>query len=588
LPALAALIACGLLVGCEKSAEQPGLGNPFDPDGPTGGDGLQIRALASPGEILLIWQQPQGLDIAEYLVYRADSRDGPYTQLAVVTQTTTRQARYTVKYPSPTQTHWFRVQAFTAGGTFSLASLAVPASAAVGPTVIVGDTVRTLATRYPQVAVTVGFGDTLLVGLNDTYTNALRVPVVAPGVPTVFSLDLGAAAPDDTFRLYVKAFDDLGESLTTQLTLPVSFAPKHFLAAGIPLRLTRRVNDLTIPATGLLRMRFASTEAGLATADWLPGSALYPGYELADSANPQQIWGEFEGDFGFNTTHVLNVKPDLLGSATFHLNVSASRVVPNLTVTATMSAAATEMRLSENPGFATVPWVAYADSQTFVLSAGEGTKTVYAQFRNDWTQSAILSDYCIHVSQGPDVKILAPRDGNVVGGGSTLIVHGTSSPGTVATKIDSVRLDLGDGLGFREVIGTDSWQLAWAIPHVAANTTRVLRARVWAGLLEVTDLVSVTIADLTISITSPLAGARLVGGSSVSVSGTAAALPGGAPVDSVVVDIGATHLVATGTVAWNTTWNTPVVAADTPADITATVWAGGQSAAGTVNVTLTP
>ncbi len=41
-----------------------------------------------------------------------------------------------------------------------------------------------------------------------------------------------------------------------------------------------------------------------------------------------------------------------------------------------------QMRISEDPFFAGVPWVAYAPTTSFTLSAGFGTKTVYAQLRD--------------------------------------------------------------------------------------------------------------------------------------------------------------------------------------------------------------
>jgi len=62
----------------------------------------------------------------------------------------------------------------------------------------------------------------------------------------------------------------------------------------------------------------------------------------------------------------------------------------------------------------------------------------------------------------------------------------------------------------------------------------------------------------------------------------------GAPLDSVTVGIGSEHLLANGTDSWSVTWLTPVVTVNTPTDITATVWAGGESFARLVSVILTP
>ncbi len=587
---LAVAAVCGVLAGCEKSPEMPTLANPFDPDGPTGGDGLQIAALASVNQIVLSWNQPQNMDIVEYFLYHSDTQNGTFEDLAVVEHTDNASGNYIYDYPDPTQTHWFKAQAFTQGGDFTLTSLAVAATATVGPTVIVGDTVSFLATRFPEFTVTASFGDSLLVGHDETFANAARFAAAGPGLPTVFSLDLGPAALDSNFTFYVKAFDDLRESLPTVRDLKVGFGPRHGLVDASPLRLATRVNDLQIPALGVLRMRFAASEAGLAGTAWVPGAEIHPGYELSDLADFQEIWGEFEGDFGYNTTHKLIVRPNLLGDAAFKLKVPDTRIVSTPTVSVELSAAATDLRISENPNFAAVPWQPYVPLLDFTLSAGEGTKTVYVQYRNDWTQSAILSDYCIFVSQGLDVKIFAPVTGNALIGGSTFIIGGTSNPGTVAATIDSVKLDLGDGQGFRAVSGIDSWKYTWGVPTFDEDTELVLRARAWADSARfmVTDVVTVTVTQLVIKIVEPLAGTTVTGGDPVTVAGTAIGLLGGAPMDSVVVDIGTEHLAASGTDTWSVTWTAPVVTVNTPTDIIATVWAGGESVSQTISVTVTP
>lgn len=589
LPVLAiAVVILAVMVGCESSPTRQHQGNPFDPAGDTGGDALQVGATIGTNKIFLTWQQPQDLGITEYVVFHGNSRDGTYEQLATVNATTAAQGSYTYEYPDPTRTHWFKVQARNSDGGFSLNSLAVAAAATMGPTVVVGDTVTSLATRFPEFTVTATLGDSLLVGQDEDFTNAWRFAQTGPGLPTVFSLDLGPAAATDTFRFYVKAFDANTESAYTELTLPVRFQPTHTLVDASANRLATRVNDLAISSLGVIQMRFAASEAGLATAAWVPGADVYPGYELSDSANAQEIWGEYEGDFGFTSTRKLTVRPDLLTSATFQLNLPSNRIVSTPIVTAQLSAAATEVRISENPDFSLVPWRAFTDTTHVQLSAGEGTKTVYCQYRNDWTESAILSDYCIFISQGMAVKIIAPAEGNVIPGGADFVVSGISDPGTVAAAVDSVKLDLGDGLGFRPLAGTTDWQMNWAVPTYTEDTERVIRARAWADTFMVTDAVTVTISQLTIQILAPAAGDSVVGGDPLTISGNAQGRLNGAPVDSVTVSVAGEHLLADGTDTWTASWDAPVVTTATPTDITATVWAAGESASQTIAVTLTP
>ncbi|MDX2472788.1 MAG: Ig-like domain-containing protein [Candidatus Krumholzibacteria bacterium] len=585
--ALVLVLAIGAFTGCEKSPDRQHLDNPFDPNGATGGDGLQLQALASPNQIILTWNQPQGMDIVEYFLFSAPGPNGPFEDLDIDPATESASANYIYKYPPPTQVHWFKAQAITSNGDFSLTTLAEAASAAMGPTVVVGDTVKTLATRFPVITATASFGHTFAVAFDADFATTIEVPIAGPNVPTIFTIDMGPAADGDTVRLYVKAFDDLTESLATELVSLVNFSPKHTLIDANPLRLSRRSVDMAITTEGVLNMRFATSEAELALASWQTATDTLRGYELSDSANAQEIWGEYEGDFEFNSTSRLIVRPDLLTNVDFFLKVPSNHVVSVSTVVAEFSAQATEMRVSEQPDFSTVPWLAYDDTLSFQLSAGEGTKTVYAQYRNDWTESLILSDYAIYISQGLDVNIVVPAPDSIVPGGSSLIVRGTANPGTVATTLDAVQLDLGDGLGFREVLGTENWQLTWNVPTFTGNTERILRARAWAGDLMVTDAITVMISQLLVDILDPLDGADVIGGEVVMISGTASGIVNGAPVDRVELEIGGEQILASGTETWSASWTPAVVGQTTPVDIVATVWAGTESTSQTISVNVT-
>lgn len=54
-----------------------------------------------------------------------------------------------------------------------------------------------------------------------------------------------------------------------------------------------------------------------------------------------------------------------------------------LTLAASDNLGVSEMRVSEDPSFTGVSWEAYATTKAFTLSVGDGTKSVYAEFRDD-------------------------------------------------------------------------------------------------------------------------------------------------------------------------------------------------------------
>ena len=139
-----------------------------------------------------------------------------------------------------------------------------------------------------------------------------------------------------------------------------------------------------------------------------------------------------------------------------------------------------------------VTMIAPLENQSGVGSAitTSGTIDYYPQEDGVWavdgTPSDAVSLALVHVmgTDRPDVVISGANFGQNVGANVV-------SSGTVAAALDAVQLDLGDGLGFREVLGTENWQRTWNVPVFTEDTEQVLRARAWAGDLMITDAVTV-------------------------------------------------------------------------------------------------
>jgi hypothetical protein len=111
--------------------------------------------------------------------------------------------------------------------------------------------------------------------------------------------------------------------------------------------------------------------------------------------------------------------------------------------------------------------------------------------RNDWADSPILTDYAVLVSRGVEVAFTAPQAGAILPSGVPLQVRGTAFSGGAA--LDSVKVDLGDGLGFRAVTGLATWSYLWEVPVVEAEIGRTLRARAWAGTDSATVVAEVSV-----------------------------------------------------------------------------------------------
>lgn len=85
---------------------------------------------------------------------------------------------------------------------------------------------------------------------------------------------------------------------------------------------------------------------------------------------------------------------------------------PAISVNLSASNHPTLMRLSEDPTFASAPWVPFAAASTFVLSAGDGSKLVYCQVKNGTAESKVQSAAIILDRTAPGVPLLtAPAAG---------------------------------------------------------------------------------------------------------------------------------------------------------------------------------
>jgi hypothetical protein len=176
-------------------------------------------------------------------------------------------------------------------------------------------------------------------------------------------------------------------------------------------------------------------------------------------------------------------------------------------------------------------------------------------------------------------------------GGSVFQVRGASAIGSQAGSVFLVKFDPGDGNGFVNAEGTETWSYMWDVPLFTADTQVVIRAQAFYGpspddLETVTTAITVTVTQLVVIITDPVDGADLIGNKTINFAGTAAGILNGAPLDSVTIDIGDDHLLASGTMNWSAVWEAPLLDADTTLPLAATVWAGEETATTSIDVNL--
>jgi len=602
---LAAVAVAAVLASCGKDPAEPVYDNPFDPDAATGGDAFQLQGGYQAGVqyVRLTWHQLQGHGIIVYRVLHATSNVETEYRTIFERAASARDTMVQIhENPVPTQTNYYKIQALDEDENFTLLSNVVAVPVDVPPRVTIGAGDAFARQRYDTVTVKVAGYDSVVIADDPDFTapatRTARLAVDADSVAAFVDWDLGPATGNgDSVRVFAAGYRDLGGAVvaseTTRVKLTVRVQPDFTLPGGATTVASRAV-DLVIArdGTGVDSMRFASSRAELPQAPWRAGGPLYEGYLLVDTPQPQRVYGEFLNFFGFSLIDSLTAEPDDLTDATTRLLLPGNRIVVDPVVTVVSDAVATHMRMSTVSNFADADWVAYADTTTFDLGTDPGLRTVYTQFRNEWYESGVFSDFAIVSAADVLIEFLAPQGGDIVRGGYPLEILGRAySPAGNAT-IDSVKVDVADGEGLQLAEGGAEWSYQWDVPRLGTDTTWPLRARsyyqVGGERDSSTAVITVTISQLAVTILEPAAGDTLTAGAEARIAGEAFRFSGGPEIDSLVVTTPDTVLYPTVAPNWSTPWTPAAVSQVLGYDLIATVYAADLVEADTVQIFVQP
>ncbi len=244
----------------------------------------------------------------------------------------------------------------------------------------------------------------------DPYTNATNVDLAtsAGGSPTemMISNDAGfggaswesfAASKawsipsgDGAKTVYIKLKDAAGNVSTTSsdditLDTVVPADPSVSINSGAAWSTSGTV-DLALGATGSPSEMMVSNDAGFAGAGWESYGTSKSSWALTAGDGVRTVYAKFRDAAG-NVSAVVSddIQVDTAAptSPTISINGGAA-YSSSATVDLALSAiGATEMMVSNDSGFAGASWEAYATSKTgWVLTAGDGAKTVYVQYRD--------------------------------------------------------------------------------------------------------------------------------------------------------------------------------------------------------------
>ncbi len=595
---LLGLVAVAVLQGCAANPDQAEFDNPFDPDNAESANPFDLTATETEGQIILEWNMLDGFGFTTYYPqFRVDG-DLLWTDIDTL-EAVVGEAQLQFFGASPTSINYFRVTALNGFGQETSTSSVVPVPVNMPPIVNNIDSTASVISRFQTLVVAATAGDVIDVSLDSFATIAATAPRVDEN--TYFAdFDLGNAESGERITVYARSVTDFGGGLppipsaTGSRTFTVSGAPTIALASGGTALATTLV-DLVISdqGEGVVEMRFASSEDGLADVAWQPGDSVAYDVPVLDTVSEQTIWAEFRRDFEFDQTSTLSVQADDLSTADFSIpGLASNRIVELPDVGLLHDGVATLMRVSQYPDFNDVDWMAYTEIDTIILDRVDEQHlyTIFTQYRNHWFQSPVRSDWVILGPGEVRVDFTNPLQDLVIEGGTTIEITGTATTFDATLPITEVAVNLSDDGGWLPATGTENWEYAWDVPLLTEDTRWGMGALARAENVNTGDFetgaawIYVTISQLTITILNPADTDEVTRGLPTTVDGTAAPFLAGAPLDSVVVTALGERLPSFALENWSVTWVVPEDATEL-IDIIAYAYAGGDSVSQRIQVT---
>lgn len=379
-------LAATTLLACTERPGDPVWDNPFDPGNELPGDPFQFTANLGPSGVSLSFLPLPTEGATAYQLRHRSGGSGAFQSIGEDVTELDGQLEVVVHagYARGVLNEYELGVVLSSGlpirvaSSLQLSLLAPPTALPVG-----GGT--SVASREVDLVLRHATAESLEVANDAGFSGSTVVALGPGGVDTLSAWQLGpAAANGDTVRVHTRGRTaGVPSSLLGEDAFAVDFTPALAIAGGVEVASDTVV--VQVEPAGVVRMRFAAAPAQLGAASWQPGAATATWVLDAGDPAPQDIFAEFEGNFGFHDSTSVTATPiSSVGPASFVLADSASTTTSDtVQVVATVEGAAW-MRYSEDPAFGGVPWVAFSDTTSFALSPGAGEKTVYGVFRNAW------------------------------------------------------------------------------------------------------------------------------------------------------------------------------------------------------------
>ena len=251
------------------------------------------------------------------------------------------------------------------------------------------------------------------------------------------------SAGKGTKKVYAKFKNDfeIESDLVYDTIEPQPMNPSISIANNAQYTTTRNV-QLNLNATGSnLKMKLSedSTFCGVQWQNYQSD----PSFQLSTGDGTKKVYAIFKNDFEIESDLVFDtIEPQPMNPSITIANGAQYSTTRNVTLKLSAIGANLKMKLSEDSTFNGVQWQNYQSNPTFQLSTGDGTKKVYAKFKNDFEiESPVLKDDII-MDTTPPIAVLTVTPDSGITNETTFQFDPTASHDNLASQSDlRVRYD---------------------------------------------------------------------------------------------------------------------------------------------------
>ena len=379
--AILPMLALMIIACTEDPPTAPGRTNPLDEQNPqTHGDPFNLQAEIYGGGVRLTWQTVNVGSVVGYNIHRKMD-DGAFALKYQLDGKFASSYVDTAIQNGHRYSYYIRTRNW--GGQESTSNTAV-VEIYNTPLLSIDDQNGYAPTRQVNLTLLAYGAVKMQVGTPDL-SGALWVNYAAS---KTIQLELGAGTKVVKAR-FAYANGDTSVIVSDQ-TLPQPMNPTFNINNNAQYTSTRQVILYSTVASSNLKVKY-SENSSFSGVNWQNFSPTAP-FTLSTGSGIKTIYVRFQNDFEIDTTLSDQIQPQPMNpdfNVSHNAQYTSTRQVwlfPSAT------GANLKCKFSENNQFPGVNWVNYADSVSFTLTTGVGTKKVFCKIKNDFEiESTVLS-----------------------------------------------------------------------------------------------------------------------------------------------------------------------------------------------------